>query len=80
MEDWISGLLHHRCRNVLQKGQLLQKTHNINTILIEHEIFDPEKRITKVTMSKLQPVYCVSSMQMCFLSTGQILQSRLRVE
>jgi len=31
-------------------------------------------------VSKLWPVYCIPSMQMCFLSTRQILQSELRVE
>ena len=31
-------------------------------------------------MSKLQPVYCISSMQIYFLFTKQIFQSRLRVE
>ena len=51
-----------------------------DTVLIEHKIFDPEKGTTKVTMSKLQPVYYISNIQMCFLSTKQILQSRLRVE
>ena len=30
-----------------------------NTVLIEHEIFNPEKGTTKVAMSKLWPVYCV---------------------
>ena len=33
------------------------------TVLIEHEIFDPEKWTTKVAISKLWPVYCVSSIQ-----------------
>ena len=50
------------------------------TILIEHEIFDPKKGTTKVTVLKLQLVYYVSSMQMHLLSTGQILQFGLRVE
>ena len=50
------------------------------TILIEHEIFDPVKETTKVSVSELWPVYCVSSIQICFLFTGQILQSGLRVE
>ena len=50
------------------------------TVLIEHKIFDPEKETTKVVMSKLQPVYCVSSIQMHLLSTEQILQSELRVK
>jgi len=40
------------------------------TILIEHEIFDSEKVTTKAVMSKLWPVYCIYSMQICFLSTG----------
>ena len=31
-------------------------------------------------MSKIWLVYCVSGIQMCLFSTGQILQSRLRVE
>ena len=39
------------------------------TILIEHIIFDFEKGTTKVAMSKLWPVYCVSSMQICLFST-----------
>ena len=50
------------------------------TVLIEHEIFDPTKETTQVAMSKLWPVYCVPSIQMCLLSTRQILQSGLRVE
>ena len=50
------------------------------TVLIEHEIFDPEKGTTKVAVSELWLVYCVSSIQMCFHSTRQIFQSRLRVE
>jgi len=51
-----------------------------NTVLIEHEIFNSEKETTKVAMSKLWPVYYVLDIQMCFLSTGQILLSELRVE
>jgi len=43
------------------------------TVLTEYEIFDPEKEITKVVMSKLQLVYYVSDMQICLLSTRQIL-------
>jgi len=43
------------------------------TILIEHEIFDPEKGTTKVAISKLWLVYCISSMQIYLLSTRQIL-------
>ena len=31
-----------------------------NTVLIEHEIFDPTKETTKVAVSKLWSVYCVS--------------------
>ena len=51
-----------------------------DTVLIEYEIFDPEKGTTKVTVLKLQPVYCVSSIQIYFLSTKQFLQSGLRVK
>ena len=51
-----------------------------STVLIEHEIFDPEKGTIKVAMSKLWLVYCIPSMQIHLLSTKQILQSRLRVE
>ena len=50
------------------------------TVLIEHKIFDLAKETNKVAMSKLQPVYYVPSMQMCLLSTRQVLQSGLRVE
>jgi len=50
------------------------------TILIEHEIFDLEKETTKVAMSKLWPVYYIPSIQIHLLSTGQILQSGLRME
>ena len=50
------------------------------TVLIEYKIFDSEKETAKVVMLKLQPVYCVSSMQMYLLSTEQILQSGLRVK
>ena len=32
------------------------------TILIEHKIFDPEKRTTKIAVSKLWPVYCIPDM------------------
>ena len=32
------------------------------TVLIEHEIFDPKKETTKIAVSKLWPVYYVSSM------------------
>jgi len=50
------------------------------TILIEYKIFDLEIGTTKVTTLKLWPVYCIFSIQMCLLSTRQILQSELRVE
>jgi len=30
-------------------------------VLIEHEIFDSKKETTKVSISKLWPVYCVFS-------------------
>ena len=50
------------------------------TILIEHEIFDPEKGTIKVAVSKLWLVYYISGMQMYFFSAEQILYSRLRVE
>ena len=50
------------------------------TVLIEHEIFDPEKEAIKVAVSKLRLVYYISGMQMHLLSTRQILQSGLRVE
>ena len=33
-----------------------------DTVLIEHEIFDSEKGATKVAVSKLWPVYYISSM------------------
>jgi len=42
--------------------------------------FDSEKRTTKVAVLKLWPVYYVSSIQICLLSTRQILQSGLRVK
>ena len=32
------------------------------TVLIEYKIFGPEKETTKVTISKIQPVYYISSM------------------
>ena len=48
-----------------------------STILIKHEIFNPEKRTTKVAMSKL---YYVPKMQICLFSTRKILQFRSRVE
>ena len=50
------------------------------TVLIEHKIFYPEKETTKVAVLKLWLVYCVSGMQIYLFSTGQILQSGLRVE
>ena len=48
-----------------------------STVLIGYEIFDSEKETIRVTISKL---YYVSSIQIYFLSTEQILQSELRVE
>ena len=48
--------------------------------LIEHEILNPEKGTTKVVVSKLQPVYYIFNIQICLLSTEQILQSGLRVK
>ena len=48
--------------------------------MIEYEIFDSKKGTTKIAVSKLWPVYCVPGIQIHLLSTGQILQSRLRVE
>jgi len=50
------------------------------TILIGHEIYDPEKGTTKVAVSELWLVSCISGIQICLLSTRQILQSGLRVE
>ena len=35
---------------------------------------------TRTAISKLWLVYCVSSMTICLLSTGQLLQSRLSIE
>ena len=43
------------------------------TVLIEHEIFDPKKKATNLAISKLWPVYYITGIQMCFLSTRQIL-------
>ena len=43
------------------------------TILIEHEIFDSEKEITKVAISKIWPVYYISDIQIYLLFTRQIL-------
>ena len=51
-----------------------------STVLIEHKIFNPKKRTTKVTMLKLWLVYCVSGIQIYLLSTEQIFQFGLRVE
>jgi len=45
---------------------------SFGTVLIKYEIFNPEKGTTKVAVSELWLVYCVSSIQMCFLSTRQI--------
>ena len=39
------------------------------TVLIEHEIFDPEKETIMIAVSKLRLVYYVSGMQMYLLST-----------
>ena len=50
------------------------------TVLIEYEIFDPEKGAIKVAVSKLRLVYYISGIQIHLLSTRQILQSVLRVE
>jgi len=36
----------------------------VRTVLIEHEIIDPKNRTTRTAISKLWPVYCVSSMTM----------------
>ena len=49
-------------------------------VLIKHKIFNPEKGTTKVFILKIQLVYCVLGIQICFLSTRQIIQSELRVE
>ena len=51
-----------------------------STILIEYEIFDPEKGTTEVFILKLWPVYCVPGMQIYLLFTRQIIQFSLRVE
>jgi len=45
----------------------------VGTVFIEYEIIDPKNRTTRTTISKLWPVYCVSSMTMHLLSTGQLL-------
>jgi len=52
----------------------------VGTVLIEHEIIDPKNRTTKTAISKLWPVYCVSSMTMHLLSTEQLLQSELSIK
>ena len=52
----------------------------VGTVLIEHEIIDPKNRTTRTAISKLWPVYCVPSMTMYLLFTGQLLQSRLSIE
>jgi len=52
----------------------------VGTVLIEHEIIDPKDRTTKTAISKLWPVYCVPGMTICFLSTGQLLQSGLSIK
>jgi len=52
----------------------------VGTVLIEHEIIDPQDRSTRTAISKLWPVYCVPGMTMHLLSTGQLLQSGLSVE
>jgi len=51
-----------------------------STVLIEYEVFDSERKTTKVAISKLWLVYCVLSMQIYLLSIKQILQSGLRVK
>jgi len=51
-----------------------------STILVEHEVFNSKNGTTKVAMSKLWPVYYVSSIQIYLLSTEQILQSKLRIK
>ena len=33
----------------------------LSTVLIEYEIFNPEKVTTKVAMSRLELVYCISN-------------------
>ena len=44
-----------------------------DTILIEHKIFDLEKKTIKISISKLWPVYYVPSIQICLLFTKQII-------
>jgi len=41
----------------------------IGTVLIEHEIIDPKDKTIRTAISKLWPVYYVSSMTMCLFST-----------
>ena len=52
----------------------------VGTVLIEHEIIDSKNRTTRTAISKLWPVYCVPSMTMYLLFTGQLLQSGLSIE
>jgi len=52
----------------------------VGTVLIEHEIIDPQDRSTRTAISKLWPVYCVPGMTIRLLSTRQLLQSGLSVE
>jgi len=52
----------------------------VGTVLIEHKIIDPKDRTTRTAISKLWPVYCVPSMTMHLLSTGQLLQYGLSIE
>jgi len=52
----------------------------VGTVLIEHEIIDPKNKTTRTAISKLWPVYCIPGMTICFLSTGQLLQSKLSIE
>ena len=44
-----------------------------DTILIEHKIFDLEKKTIKISISKLWPVYYVPRIQICLLFTKQII-------
>jgi len=52
----------------------------VGTVFIEHEIIDPKNKTTRTAISKLWPVYYVPGMTICFLSTGQLLQSGLSIE
>ena len=45
---------------------------NSNIILIKHEIFSPKKETTKVAVSKLWLVNCVSGMQMYFFPLDKL--------